>query len=352
MTFPLVPTPSPVAIFDDTTRERVRTILDAGTADNTRRAYAGDLRYFWAWSRLALGLDEHYPVSIAAVIRFVTDHLEGLPDALDAALVAEGAKSRPGVHSIATVSRRLAALSVAHEAQGVENPVRMPQVRALLAAARRGRARQGIGPTKKRAATLDVLELMLATCGEDLRGIRDRALLLFAFASGGRRRSEMAAARMENLTIAPGGYIYRIPWSKTNEAGVGREVPVLGRAGSALKVWLEMAGISFGHIFCAIGRDGAVGEALSEKSVARIVKKRAKLAGLDAELFGAHSLRSGFVTEAGRKGVSRQDAMALTGHKSSAVFDGYYQAGSVLTNRAAQKAMESTSVSRPAIFCE
>jgi len=51
MTFSLVPTPAPVAIFDDTTRERVRSILDAGVAPNTRRAYHGDLRYFWSWSR-------------------------------------------------------------------------------------------------------------------------------------------------------------------------------------------------------------------------------------------------------------------------------------------------------------
>ena len=40
---------------------------------------------------------------------------------------------------------------------------------------------------------------MLATCTDGLIGVRDRALLLFAFASGGRRRSEVASAVMENL---------------------------------------------------------------------------------------------------------------------------------------------------------
>lgn len=207
MTSIIVPTAASAAIFDQETQERVRNILDAGTADNTRRAYQGDLRYFWAWARLALGLVEQYPVPLAVLVRFVTDHLEGLPEPVDVALVAEGAKARLGAHSLATISRRLAALSVAHEAQAVENPVRMPQIRSLLAAARRARARQGLGPKKKRAATLDVLEAMLATCGDDLRGIRDRALLLFAFASGGRRRSEVAGARIENLTIVPGGYL-------------------------------------------------------------------------------------------------------------------------------------------------
>ncbi|HML53148.1 MAG TPA: hypothetical protein PKC79_03555 [Solidesulfovibrio magneticus] len=171
-----------VAIFDAETQERVRQILDAGTADSTRRAYQGDLRYFWAWARVALGLEEAYPIPLAVLIRFITDHLEGLPASVDAALVAEGAKAQLGMHSMATVYRRLAALSVAHESQGIENTVRMPQIRSLLAAARRGKAKQGLGPKKKRAATLDVLDAMLATCGDDLRGTRDRALLLFAFA--------------------------------------------------------------------------------------------------------------------------------------------------------------------------
>lgn len=213
-----IPTPLNLLDLDPETNARVHSILASGTAPNTRRAYASDLRYFWAWARLALGLPEAYPAPLTAVIRFVTDHLEGLPETVDATLMAEGAKARPGVHSIATVARRLAALSVAHENHGQENPVQTPTVRALMAAARRGRARLGLAPQKKRAATLDVLEAMLATCGDDLHGLRDRALLLFAFASGGRRRSEVASAQVENLTSIPEGFLYRIPWSNLNRA--------------------------------------------------------------------------------------------------------------------------------------
>ncbi|WP_211922178.1 site-specific integrase [Desulfolutivibrio sulfodismutans] len=329
-------TTASLAHIDLETQERVRQILDAGTAANTRRAYQGDLRYFWAWARMALGLPEAYPVPPAALVRFVTDHLEGLPEHVDAALVEEGAKARHGVHSLATISRRLAALSVAHEAQGLENPVRMPQIRSLLAAARRARARQGQGAKKKLAATLDVLEAMVDTCGDDMRGVRDRALLLFAFASGGRRRSEVAGARVENLTVVPGGYLYRIPWSKTDQKGAGRDVPVLGRAARALTLWLAAASIREGCLFRAIARDGTVAESLSGRGVARIVKSRARKAGLDSSLFAAHSLRSGFVTEAGRKGVSRQEAMAMTGHRSGAVFDGYFQVGELMRSDAAK----------------
>ena len=43
------------------------------------------------------------------------------------------------------------------------------------------------------------LEAMLATCDDSLEGLRDRALLCFGFASGGRRRSEIAAADLRDL---------------------------------------------------------------------------------------------------------------------------------------------------------
>jgi integrase len=53
-----------------------------------------------------------------------------------------------------------------------------------------------------KAVTGDVLAKLLATCGTaSLRDIRDRAILMVAFASGGRRRSEIASLRREQLTV-------------------------------------------------------------------------------------------------------------------------------------------------------
>lgn len=49
-----------------------------------------------------------------------------------------------------------------------------------------------------------VLAKILATCATDsLRELRDRAILMVAFASGGRRRSEIAGLRVEQLTVEP-----------------------------------------------------------------------------------------------------------------------------------------------------
>jgi integrase len=327
-------------VLSPETAQHVREILDEGTAPETRRAYQGDLAYFWAWAAAACGYGEFYPVPLAMLIVFITTHLRGLPEAVDAALVASGAKARLGPHSLATVRRRVSALSVAHELQGLPNPCREAQVRRLLAKAARAASRNGVRATKKRAATLDIINALSETCGGDLRGLRDSALILFAFASGGRRRSEVAAAKVDDLTMVEGGYIYHLPFSKTDQEGKGREVPVLGRAALALQAWLEAAGIVEGHVFRAVHGKGRIGAGISARTVARIVQRRAEMAGFDPSQFGGHSLRSGFVTESGRRRVPRNEAMELTGHKSSAVFDAYYQAGSVLRNQAARIADE------------
>ncbi|VVM84458.1 hypothetical protein PS647_02486 [Pseudomonas fluorescens] len=72
---------------------------------------------------------------------------------------------------------------------------------------------------------------------------------------------------------------------------------------------------------------------LSADQVARIVQRRAKLAGLEGD-WAAHSLRSGFVTEAGRQGVPLGEVMAMTEHRSVGTVMGYFQAGSLLSSRA------------------
>ncbi|MNJ75434.1 Phage integrase family protein [compost metagenome] len=69
--------------------------------------------------------------------------------------------------------------------------------------------------------------------------------------------------------------------------------------------------------------------------MARIVKRRAQLAGLEGD-WAAHSLRSGFVTEAGRQGVPLGEVMAMTEHRSVGTVMGYFQAGSLLGSRASQ----------------
>ena len=91
----------------------------------------------------------------------------------------------------------------------------------------------------------------------------------------------------------------------------------MGAAARALQAWLDASGIAQGPLFRRIRRGDVLGEPLAAAAVRDIVRQRCELAGLD-ESYSAHSLRSGFITEAGRQQVPLGDAMAMTGHASVA----------------------------------
>lgn len=325
----------------------VREILAEGASANTTRSYASALRYWAAWFRSRYGAAIALPVPEAAVVQFVVDHVGRrgksglvweLPPALDAQLVAAGLKQRPGALKLSTVVHRVAVLSKAHQLKRTANPCTAPAVRDLLARARRAAVKRGERPTKKTAIARRELEALVATCDDSLEGQRDRALLYFGFASGGRRRSEIAAADLADLRrIEPHGFVYRLEHSKTQQAGPGAhstpDKPILGIAALALDGWLAASGLTEGPIFRRLWNT-RIGPGLSPKAVADIVQRRARKAGLAGD-FAGHSLRSGFVTEGGRQGVALPALMAMTEHRSVASVIGYFQAGTVTHNPAA-----------------
>lgn len=149
------------------------------------------------------------PVAEATVLQFVVDHVQRrsadgelaweLPPAVDQALVVAGLKAKLGPWTLATVRHRVAVLSTAHRLKQVTNPCEQPAIRTVLSRAARAAVKRGERPRKKTAITLPELGAMLATCDDSLEGIRDRAVLCFGFASGGRRRSEIAAADLRDL---------------------------------------------------------------------------------------------------------------------------------------------------------
>jgi len=329
--------------------DAVRELLAEAAAANTTRSYASALRYWAGWHAARYGIELALPVPEATVLQFVVDHVvrrsaEGelaweLPPAIDQALVAAGLKAKPGPWTLATVRHRVAVLSTAHRLRQLQNPCEQPSIRTVLSRAARAAVKRGVRPRKKTAITLAELEAMLATCDDSLEGLRDRALLCFGFASGGRRRSEVAAADLRDLRrIGPQGYIYRLEHSKTQQAGVTAsstpDKPILDRAAQALEAWLAAAGITEGAIFRRLWKH-RVGPALSPAAVGELVQRRARLAGLEGD-FGGHSLRSGFVTEASRQGVALPAIMAMTEHRAVSSVMGYFQAGGVTDNPAAR----------------
>lgn len=334
--------------LSDITTEAVADLLREGESLNTQMSYRSALRYWAAWYGIRYGEQISLPLPATCVLQFIVDHAQRttpkglvheLPAEIDAALVEAGYKGKPGPMSHNTLVHRLAVLSKAHQIREVKNPCQDAKVRELLSRTRKAYAKRGELPQKKDALTKDPLQLVLATCDDSLRGKRDRALLLFAWASGGRRRSEVAAANVKFLKrLAPGAFSYELAFSKTNQSGIDRpdnHKPVLGPAGAALEEWLTVSGICEGPLFRRVLKGGKLGGPLSAAAVRDIVQARCLLAGLEGA-FSAHSLRSGFVTEAAAQNVSIADTMAMTGHQSVAVVLGYQRRGA-LTNNPASK---------------
>jgi integrase len=328
-------------------QDAVSEFLKAGTAPNTVRSYQGALTYWSAWLQVRYGLAlGDGPIPPAVAIQFIVDHLKrpqddgtwahNLPQAADHALVDAKIKSALGPHSFNTVSLRMAVLGKWHGIKGWDSPTDNKEVKALMRDAQKAQARGGITIRKKTALVAEPFKAILDTCSADgLRGIRDRALLLLAWSGGGRRRSEVVALQISDVRkLDADTWLYSLGVTKTDTAGVRREKPLAGPAAHALTAWLSAAPIESGPLFRGMLRGGKVGTApLTGHEVSRIVQKRAKLAGLEGD-WGAHSLRSGFVTEAGRQGVPLGDVMSMTEHTSVSTVMGYFQSGNMLNSNA------------------
>ena len=183
--------------LNDDARKAAQALAREGDSANTRLSYQSAMRYWLGWYRLRYGEALPTPLPPAVIIQFVVDHAvhqskQGLrtamPEALDVALVSQGLKARAGPPALATLLHRLSVMAKLHTSRDLPNPCAEPVVRELLAKTRRAYARRGARPAKKDALTREPLRALLDTCDDSLRGKRDRALLLFAWASGGRRR--------------------------------------------------------------------------------------------------------------------------------------------------------------------
>lgn len=174
---------------------------------------------------------------------------------------------------------------------------------------------------KKRAADGDILRDMLrAIDGNSIRAVRDRALLAIGM-GGAFRRSELVAIQLEHVTELPEGLEIQVPHAKTDQEGRGAKVVIPDRQRIApvalYKAWIAQAAITEGPVFRKLTPQGRLtAKPMSDRGVALVVKARATAAGYDPELFSGHSLRAGFLTEAGRQGASPFKMKDHSRHKS------------------------------------
>ena len=234
--------------------DRASEFIHNSKSKNTIRAYRADWEHFEFWCRV------HGRISLPAtpdtVALYVTD-------------LAASLKS-------ATITRRISAISQAHQIAGMESPTRAAKVRLVLAGIQRT---LGTAQEAKTPVLVDDLKRMIARSPEGLLGVRDRALLLIGFA-GGFRRSELTALDRDAVEITRDGLVVTIRRSKTDQEAEGRKIGVPYGSNPAtcpvrsFQSWLESSGITEGPVLRPINRHGKMAATrLSGAAVADVVKK-------------------------------------------------------------------------------
>ncbi|MDX8355822.1 integrase [Cognatiyoonia sp. IB215182] len=288
----------------DTARHYARAVA----AENTSKAYAADWKHFTRWCRLN-GM-EPMPPSPEMIGLYLTD-------------LAAPTGPSPAL-SVSTIDRRLSGLSWNYAQRGFSLDRKDRHIATVLAGIRRKRARP---PVQKEAILPGDIIAMVATLSFDLRGLRDRAILLLGYA-GGLRRSEIISLDVgKDDTSDSSGWIEILDDGAvlTLNAKTGWREVEIGRGSSdqtcpvhALEQWLQFAKIDFGPVFVRTSRDGkrALNVRLNDKHVARLIKATILKSGIRAELpeaerlalFSGQSLRAGHASaEMTRRNQRRRD---------------------------------------------
>jgi len=227
--------------------DRAREFARQSKAENTLRGYRADWRDFCTWC-------ESHALS----------PLPAAPETV-AGYIAE----RAGRLKVGSIQRRLNAIAEAHKATGLDSPATAGMVRNTL---------KGIRRTLGTAA-------------------RQKAPTL--------TRSELVGLDIADCAFGKDGLTVMLRWSKTDQDGAGRKIGIPYGSNPetcpvrTVQAWLAEAGAGAGPLFRSINRHGQVQPGrLSGIDVARVVKKLAQRAGLDATAYAGHSLRAGHATSA------------------------------------------------------
>jgi integrase len=298
--------------------EQAREFARHSKAENTLRGYRADWRDFCGWC------ESHALSPLPAAPETVTVYIAACAGRL----------------KVGTIQRRLNAIAEAHKATGLDSPTMAGIVRNTLKGIRRT---LGAAARPKAPTLTDDIRAMVDAADAGLIGARDRALILLGFA-GAFRRSELVGLDIADCVFGKDGLTITLRRSKTDQDGAGRKIGIPYGSNPetcpvrTVQSWLEHAGADPGPLFRSINRHGQVfAGRLSGIDVARVVKKLAERAGLDATAYAGHSLRAGHATSAAIAGASERSIMNQTGHRSVQMVRRYIRDGSLFRENSAGK---------------
>jgi site-specific recombinase XerD len=245
---------------------------------------------------------------------------------------------------MSTLKRRLVSIGVIHKIKGHYLDTKHPSIVENLMGIKR---RKGSIQKGKKPLLISSLKQIINVIdqekNEDIKKFRDRSIILIGF-SGGFRRNEIVSLDYDDLDFVTEGLKINLKRSKTDQFGEGtvkalpyfdnsQYCPVL-----SLKKWIELSNIKSGSLFRRFSKGSKLTEnRLTDQTIALLIKKYLKLAGIESKNYSGHSLRSGFATSAAESGAEERSIMAMTGHKSTEMVRRYIKEANLFKNNALNK---------------
>jgi len=243
--------------------------FDGAFAENTIRAYRSDFIQYQAWC-------SH-------------NNIESIPSTAEA--MAQYVDYLATIRKSATIRRRINSLGTVLKLSKHYDPTKQPEVVLALKRMHRkiGRAQQQATPLTK-----PILHQLLSNCDNSLRGLRNKVLLRLGYETM-RRRSELCTFKFEDICKGANGKpAIRLSFSKTDQFGTGKILPISQELFDLLEKWRSMISDE-GYILRSINRHGHFGDNLHPASISTLLKALQKGLKIDSDEppLSGHSFRVG-----------------------------------------------------------
>ena len=245
---------------------------------------------------------------------------------------------------MSTLKRRLVSIGVIHKLKGHYLDTKHPSIIENILGIKR---RKGSTQNGKKPLLINSLKRIINVIdqeiNEEIKKFRDRSIILIGF-SGGFRRNEIVSLDYDDLEFVTEGLKISLRRSKTDQFGEGfiKALPYFDSAQYcpviSIKKWIEVSNINSGSLFRRFTKGSRLTKnRLTDQTVALLIKKYLKLAGIESINYSGHSLRSGFATSAAESGAEERSIMAMTGHKSTEMVRRYIKEANLFKNNALNK---------------
>jgi integrase len=251
----------------------------AAQAANTVHTYDSLTKSFKAWCNANNVM--HMPASAEAVALYIT--------------------SLARTHSRSTIDVAISAIEDYHRRHKRVISGDLNLYKDVRRGIRRLNKDKAVVTQAKALTMLDIATLRLLDPFKTM-DVRDKAIILLLF-FGALRRSELAALTVECVTVTHEGMQLVLLQSKTTDAP---QTVTIGRAKDieicpvvALERWLDISGITSGHLMASVNKAGVIcSKSLSGQAIGDVMKKHF------GDGYSGHSGRRGLMTEEAKARVN------------------------------------------------